>query len=791
VQTPVALLIGVAVLTAAAATPAGAQERTVWALVVNDEPKGNIEVILRDDGPWVSPQTLLDAGLRHVPEGVRRPIGPAGAVWVSLDSLAPDLTYRLDDAEIRLLVSAAPALLPQADFAIMNPRPPGWKVTSSAAAFLNYAVNWSTEFGTQGYGEFGLRMVGQLFQTSAVIDDKGKATPGLTSWTVDQVRSRRRWVVGDSIGRSTTLGSAPVVGGFSVSTQPDLDPYYAAYPAPRVQGAVRTPSTADIYVDGRLVSSVRLPPGRFTLSDLPIETGLGNARIVIRDAFGREQFVNLGFYLTTDLLKRGEQDYAYLVGAERTVTDNAVDYGRIVSTALHRVGLTDWLTIGAQAEGAKDVAAAGVAVQARLWRLGVAGLEALASGDAEHSRGWAATGAYSFLARRISFDLRGTRIGPNFQNLYLLPATDVQWYLDGSVSIDLGRIGSLTLNGTHGSADQYLAQTRQSAPDLLGRVFQPIAQSLREAAQDRIGRIGYTVNASSRIQVSLVATHTDKFLTRPTWEGFASISVAIGRRTMANSVTTVDPDGKTATSIDVQRSLPRGPGIGFRFDSDLQDPYRTQGIVEVQHRRGLVGLQMSGASGEDVATTVNVAGSIVTLGREVAFSRVIDDGFALVKVPNSRGVTVLANNQVAGKTNRHGSLFVPDLHAYLSSPIAIRPDDVPVDVKLGPIRQQLAVPYRGGAVVTFEAEVIRALTGRFDPGSGPPAYGTATVEASGRRFESPLNGTGEFYFESLPAGEWTATVSWGVRVCRATLRMPKDAPPITDLGAVACVEEKR
>ena len=95
-----------------------------------------------------------------------------------------------------------------------------------------------------------------------------------------------------------------MVGGFSLSTQEDLDPYYAIYPAPQIRGAVRTPSTADVYVDGRLVSSVRLPPGRFTLNDLPIETGLGNARVIIRDAFGRQQSIDLGFYLSTQLLKK-------------------------------------------------------------------------------------------------------------------------------------------------------------------------------------------------------------------------------------------------------------------------------------------------------------------------------------------------------------------------------------------------------------------------------------------------------------------------------------------------------
>ena len=198
---------------------------------------------------------------------------------------------------------------------------------------MNYSVNWSTDDKAAGYGEFGAHLFGALFQTAAGVDQNGAVTPGLTSLTIDQVHSRRRWVFGDTIGRTTTLGSSPVVGGFSLSTQQDVDPYYAIYPAPQITGAVRAPSTADVYVDGRLVSSVRLPPGQFTLNDLPLETGLGNAQIILRDAFGREQTINLGFYLSTRL---SEKRRAGLFVCRRAGTNGGRHQGRVRAGAGHR-----------------------------------------------------------------------------------------------------------------------------------------------------------------------------------------------------------------------------------------------------------------------------------------------------------------------------------------------------------------------------------------------------------------------------------------------------------------------
>jgi outer membrane usher protein len=795
VRCPLGTIAAAALLVVApiVAAPAFAQQRSIWALVVNDEPKGDIEILLTPDGPWVDPAVLVAAGLLKVPEGRRQAFAPETLLRVSLASLAPQVTFSLDETQIRVIISADPALLATTDLAISNPRPPGWKVSSNNAIFLNYSANWSSDDTTAGYGELGVHLFGALFETAAGIDDDGAITPGLTSLTFDQVRGRRRWVLGDTIGRSTTLGSAPVVGGFSVSTQQDLDPYYAIYPAPQIRGAVRTPSTADVYVDGRLVSSVRLPPGRFTLSDLPIETGVGNVRVILRDAFGRQETINLGFYLSTQLLKRGEQDYSYVAGLERTSSGTTIEYGRLIGTAVHTVGVTDWLTIGFQGEGAEDLAMGGAGLHARLWRLGTFGAEGLASQTADEGHGYAVTGVYSFLSNWFSTEMRGTWIGPKYQNLFLTPADRAQVSADASASTALGRFGSLTVGWTLGGPEAITARISQIDPDLIGRLPEELKRNLQDALatqHDKLWRLGYNLNLTSRTQLSLNATRVDKAGSSVAWEGFASLTVALGWRTIASALTTVDADGEALTSLNLQRSLPLGPGFGFRLDADANDPYRSTGIFEVQSRRGILGVRADASKDAQTVGTLNLAGSLVAIGGEVLLSRPVDDGFALVKVPQSRGVRVLANNQPVGRTGRRGTLFVPDLRSYLSNPIGIVQDDLPVEVKLGAVSQDIAVPYRGGAVVVFEASVIRALTGRLDVAGTAPEYGTLTVTVGATAFSSPLNARGEFYFEDLPPGDHPGVATWSGRSCRATIRMPDKAPPMTDAGVVTCVEKR-
>src|SRR5207244_4453414 len=143
-----------------------------------------------------------------------------------------------------------------------------------------------------------------------------------------------------------------------------------------------------------------------------------------------------------------------------------------------------------------------------------------------------------------------------------------------------------------------------------------------------------------RAQLSLNATRAEKPGRPAGWEGFASITVAIGWSTVASSVTSVDAAGDALTSVNMQRSLPLGEGYGFRLDADANASYRTQGTFEIQHRRGIIGVRADAAQDSKTVGTVNLAGSIVSIGREVLLSRPVDDGFALVKVPQSRGVRV-------------------------------------------------------------------------------------------------------------------------------------------------------
>lgn len=148
------------------------------------------------------------------------------------------------------------------------------------------------------------------------------------------------------------------------------------------------------------------------------------------------------------------------------------------------------------------------------------------------------------------------------------------------------------------------------------------------------------------------------------------------------------------------------------------------------------------------------------------------------------------NNQQVGRTNRWGDLLVPDLIPYVDNRLSIADQDVPLDFEIKKSSDQLAPPYRGGAVVVFPVAPIRTFNGRIvvvtSTGEATPSYGTLTVTFQNRVVESPLSGDGEFYLENLTIGRYPASVTFEGGRCTFDLDVPRALSLMTDLGVLRC-----
>lgn len=103
------------------------------------------------------------------------------------------------------------------------------------------------------------------------------------------------------------MGSVSLEKNYSLDlvTSPTLD----------LSGTATTPSTVQVFVDGRLVRREAVPPGDSRLEGLPVPAGSGQTRLVVEDAFGRPRDTSAPYSLATSLLAPDLQEYHVSVRA--------------------------------------------------------------------------------------------------------------------------------------------------------------------------------------------------------------------------------------------------------------------------------------------------------------------------------------------------------------------------------------------------------------------------------------------------------------------------------------------
>jgi hypothetical protein len=184
-------------------------QRAILALSVNLIDKGDMLVMLREGDVLARVSDLEQAGL-HGLAGHHEIVG--GDPYVSLASLAPMITYELDETTLMLRLTASPALLSPTVVNLRTDRPPGITYSQNPSAFLNYALNWSDFTRVDGFGEVGLSLAGHLLASSFSRTVDGAFIRHFTSLTLDERERLRRWVIGDHfVGTGILGGSASSV----------------------------------------------------------------------------------------------------------------------------------------------------------------------------------------------------------------------------------------------------------------------------------------------------------------------------------------------------------------------------------------------------------------------------------------------------------------------------------------------------------------------------------------------------------------------------------------------------
>lgn len=765
------LLVGVLfpapAATAEGTQPAGieavAADEVFLALRINAQGPHESVLLLRrrsDGGLLVRGQDLQRWRLR-IPAVVT--MRRDGEDWYSLDAL-PGLAYRVDESRQTLAVDAPPGLflstsLPGREAGLNVPPP------AVPGGFVSYDLSLErTDGATHAGGLFDIGVFNAWGTGSASMlardTDAGTSFVRLdTTWTQDRPSQLASLRAGDAISAAGSWGQSLRFGGLQWASNFSTQPGLVTFPLPSANAEAVLPSTVDLFVNDTLRLRRDVPTGPFTIHDLPVVSGRGEARLVVRDLLGREQVITLPYYASPRLLKRGLHEFSYDLGFVREnygVESN--DYGRFATVATHRVGLNDVFTGEVRGELLREQQTVGVS---GAWLVPAAGLfsASVAASRAERGTGELVALGFERQSRSVSFGGNVQVASERFVQLGLardeLAPRQVSQVFVGA---NAGDYGSLALS--------YARQDYRDREEV---------EVANASYSIRLGNLGFLSFSVLRVLSGEAKTAFS-----------LNFTYVLGNRSSVSANAAHDATGSQAL-VQMKRNLPPGTGVGYRVFAGATEATKSQRVgadLSMQNSVGLYTLQAERAQGKS-GVRVGARGSVAILGGDVFLSRQIGDAFAVVQVPDYSGVRVYADNQLVAHTDASGSALVPRLRPYQKNTIRIEQADLPMDAQIDALERD-AVPYlRSGVLLSIPVRRSYGalLTVILDNGEPLPPGAVVRIAGEGNEFPAGLNG--EVYVTGLSPSN-RLRVSWRGQSCEVLVPFPPTADPLPHLGTYTC-----
>lgn len=744
-------------------------EEVLLSVTINQQDLGEVTTFLQTShGEILASADDLQRWHFRSPRGT--PITYENKRFYKLHSF-PGLNYVIDSSQMRIDLTAPPSLLTTNTIdasrsQFVKPTP------SSAGGFVNYDINGqsATQQSQIGaivepafFNRYGVGASSFLFQQNNG-SDLGTLTPGTqlvrlnTTWTHDNPSLMRTTRFGDAYNATGLWGRAVDFGGVQWGTNFNTQPSFITFPLPSVSGEALVPSVVDLYVNNAQVSNKAIPPGPFSINYIPVITGQGTLNIVTTDLLGRQQVLNLPYYASQELLRKGLNDYSYEAGFIR---DNfgmdSNSYGRFMMTGTQRCGLTDRLTCELHEEILDNQQTMGIGGSYLLSTWGVISVAAATS--RANGQGMGALGLVGFQHQTI----HGISYGINTQftssQFAQLGFGDSQFPPSLVNQAFLG----LTLPANTSLGLAYTQQNNRCCEANAGFVNLSLTKPLGK----------WSLNLSLLVDVSGNSQNG----------AFLTVTRSLGQRTTLN-VGGISQSQTNQGYAELAQSLPVGTGYGYDLLASAGEQSNYQASVSAQNNIGTyaaTAADQAGASG----VRLEARGSAVTLDQKVYLTREIPDSFGVVQIPGYPYVDVYDNNQLIGNTDKNGNVLVPDLLSYRNNDIRIDQNQLPLNAQVDATELNVIPYYRSGLLIKFPVQPSHAAVVHLIQADGTivPPGAMVTVEKHQQSF--PVGEEGMVYITGL-ANHTTLTARWDDAQCRFSINYPATTDPQPDLGTLRC-----
>jgi outer membrane usher protein len=437
-------------------------------------------------------------------------------------------------------------------------------------------------------------------------------------------------------------------------------------------------------------------------------------------------------------------------------------YRQLVGLGMHRLGVTDKLTMGARLEARMDLLSGGATAQIIL-PFGHASFSAAAS-HSEGGTGFAGVARIGYWSRKFIGMAMVQGTTPRYATSSLESVNDRN-LLEARVSASIAPWRRLSL-----STDTMLAIPRD-----LPMYF----------------RFGGTLNfmVIKKLQF-LVNAHGVRSRDN---QGGAEVS---GMLTYAFDNGVIASTGARSTPsmpeafANVSKPLMKVVDSGFRASGTLGAQPRGDIALESQ---GTQGRFMATLTGDATGTHTIIQGSgavVAVKGAGLFLTRPVQNGFAVLQLPGVRGARGYLENQEIGRTDEDGNLIIPNVLSYYGSRVSMASEDIPLDVQIEQTERMVSPALRGGALVRFSTKRMRLYRGHAQiENQGRkiiPSYGEIEVSRGENVTTSPLAKDGAFELPDLSAGQYRAKITYSEGSCMFEFEAPAGTTVFVDVGTIVC-----
>ena len=738
-----------------------AADEVLLDVFINQQRKDTV-LLLRSEGRLFAGAEDLRRWRVRLPES--KPLTLYGDDFYALDALE-GLTYRLDKSTQTLAVQVPPSLFDatkvigkETVFSAPSLASPGG--TLNYDVFASHTKGKTTTNGLLELGGFGSWGTAQTGILAKDLNGQASAIRMDTTWTRDQPMQLASLRFGDAISGTSSWGGAVRFGGAQWATNFSVQPGFVTFPLPGISGEAALPSTVDLYVDSALRMRRQVPSGPFSIEDLPVPNGRGDARLVIRDILGREQIITQPFDTNSQLLKQGLHDYSYEVGfVRRNFGIDSNNYGRPVAVGTHRLGITEQFTGEIHGELLGHQQTLGLGGVLMLPAAGVLSGSFAASHSDRGVGGLLGLG-FRRQSRSFSFGMNTQFASQRFVKLGMQPEELAPRQISQAfVSLATTDYGSFSARYTQ--------------------------QAFRDQEDKTIVSGSYAREIGSLGNLSMSVM---RFLSGNSETVFSlNFSMLLGNRTSAN-ISTSAKSGREQAQLQLGRNVPAGSGVGYRLIAGAGDSDVRQAELNLQNQVGSYTFGAAQASGQ-TAFRGSASGGVAFLGGDTFLSRRITDSFAVVQVPDYSDVGIYADNQLVARTDADGSALLPRLRPYQKNTVRIEQADLPLDAQIDAVQLD-AVPYfRSGLLLKFPVKRSRGalLTVVLENGEPLPAGAQAQIigDSVDENDIFPAGMGGELYLTGLAASN-QLRVTWLEQSCEFVLPFPESTDPLPHLGTYIC-----